>query len=311
MVLQSNYTMDLQSQTNLDDLPIDCIELIFEHTTLREAAGLALASKRYAKVQRERKAIMAIPNRENCTLEEPRVYHVGVQPGESLIAAILRCPTNGSVLLHAGTHIISAPMHIPVFKNVRLFGRGQATIEWVAPPHITQYGGLIHTTSTVVLHGIRLRSNIGTLGVIATNGSLHVQNCDIQVRGTAIVVNGPVRTYINNTTLRGKRGLQLCFGLNEVWIEGNHIQSHWPTPMASDVANTDITAITAAIQWAGIVMRYMKPVHIIRNNTVQGFGVGVLYDVECPMVYDLPLTNRFIDNVVDEEDNRDPLNARG
>lgn len=265
---------------SLSDLPDLSILNIFGFLTLRESAQVALCAKQFRDLHRFVRASAVVP-----LDQEPPVFHDAVRPGEDILAAYARCPRDGSILLHAGTHNIANELHLNnPRKGVRLYGRGAATLVLVLQPipHDPIPVCCVRSNATLVINGIHVR-NHHTNGIVVDNGILHVVNCDIEAAHTALRIFGPVQTVVRNTALRGLQGMVLGFGLSQVTIEGNQVQNCIRT---------------------GIIMRTMEPDITIRGNHIRGCSVGVRYDTDCPATYDLMANNAFSNNVVDVIDLR-------
>ena len=105
------------------------------------------------------------------------VFDVTVAPGQSLQAALSRCPPGGTVLLLPGMH--AGPL-VLADKTMHVFGRGQATL--VARTVDVVSSTVLKST----LDGIAIRQegegSAGRFAISVTAGRLRVQDCDVTSR---------------------------------------------------------------------------------------------------------------------------------
>ena len=123
-------------------------------------------------------------------------FDVEVAPGESLQAAVDRCPRGGAILLRPGTH--TGP--VTIAKEVHVFGRGEATLQ--VPP---DGPCIVCTAAVATLDRLLARGPLSSppagkhfVAVHISAGSARLQACDISTLVTGVGITfGADPTLVN------------------------------------------------------------------------------------------------------------------
>ena len=149
------------------------------------------------------------------TVREPAsgAFDVTVAPGQSIQAAVDRCPRDGCVLLLPGTH--AGPLVLAARKEVHVFGRGRAILRTAAGEVIVSAASMATIDGLIVRTGAHTEGD-GHYGILITAGKLRVQACDVSSQSrSGICVQGPTADpFIVGCRLHhgARAGIALCDG---------------------------------------------------------------------------------------------------